>query len=255
MTLTYGLRRPYVIGLIGLPDAGKTSFLITLYDCLRHEPLGQRDFAGSYTLRGWEVLHQHLKWRQGLPPTYPPRTSGARREPGLLHLALREQEDLPTDVLLADTPGEWFKRFSRDVEHSGAQTTLELADGFLFVINPVSLNDAHRHASKQRLTSLIRRLHETVPHKPLVLVLSHADQTFQSTPQYQEVLELIQTLYPGHATFRTIAAFEKRQTTHAGQNVLEAVAQLIIMLETAPLKSLPFPGREPLLAQLIQENP
>lgn len=255
IALTYGLRRPHIVALVGLPDAGKTSFLTTLYHRIRHEPLGGRAFAGSFTLRGWEVLHQNLKWRQSMPPAYPPRTSGARREPGLLHLSLRgPDEDLPTDVLLADTPGEWFQTFSRDTNVPGAHTTLDLADGFLLTLNPVSLSDARRHAMRQRLMGLIRRVKESVPDKPVVLVLSHADQPAPRTPQYEEVLSLIQSLYPGHATYSTVSAFEARSTPAAGQGVLEATAHLVAQLEDVPLCPLRLPDREALLARLILES-
>lgn len=255
MPLASGLRRPYVIALIGLPDAGKTSFLTTVYDRVRREPLGGRHFAGSMTLRGWEVLHRNLKWRRDMPPSYPPRTSGARREPGFLHLALRGEDDRLVDVLLADTPGEWFSTFARDANVPGAKDSLHLADGLLLVIDPTSLVGARRHAARQRLTGLVRRVQEHVPGKPLAVVLSRADETpSENGLEYREVLDLVGSLYPGHHTYRTIAAFEAARTPQTGQQVLEAVAGLLGLLEAAPA-AVPAPkAREPMLARLIREE-
>lgn len=255
LPLAFGLRRPQILALIGLPDAGKTSFLTTVYDRIRREALGGRDFAGSITLRGWEVLNQHLKWRPSMAPTYPPRTSGARREPGFLHLALRSEDDRLVDILFADTPGEWFRTFARDGNVPGAKISLDLADGLLLAVDPTSLVDHRRHATKQRLTGMIRRVKEQVPGKPLALVLTCADQPVPGDgAEYREVLDLVQTMYPDHLTYRTISAFEATRSAAAGQGVLEAVAGLLEQMESEP-PVVPAPiAREPLLARLIGGN-
>lgn len=252
LSLAFGLRRPQILALIGLPDAGKTSFLITVYDRIRREPLGGRDFAGSMTLRGWEVLNRHLKWQDDVGPTYPPRTSGARREPGFLHLALRGEDDQLIDVLLADTPGEWFRTFARDDNVPGAKISLDLADGLLLAVDPTSLVDHRRHATRQRLTGMIRRVKEHAPTKPLVLVLTRADQAVpEDGAEYREVLDLVQTLYPGHLTYQTISAFEATRSATAGQGVLEAIAGLLTRLEEPQPAAPVLITREPLLARLI----
>ena len=46
-----------MIGLIGPPDSGKTSLLAFVYMwLLKHGQLGDWQFAGSWTLGGWESV-------------------------------------------------------------------------------------------------------------------------------------------------------------------------------------------------------
>ena len=93
--LVCGVQRPPLIGLIGLTDSGKTSFLASLYLMLKkRESLGWGRFAGSYTLRGWEMIAHAFHWRGTIPPGYPARTTGQGREAGLLHLRLRGRRTL-----------------------------------------------------------------------------------------------------------------------------------------------------------------
>lgn len=256
LPLVSGLRRPHILALVGLPDAGKTSFLTTVYHRLRRERLGGRDFAGSMTLRGWEVLHQHIKWRPDMPPSYPPRTSGAQREPGFLHLALRGDDDQLVDLLLNDTPGEWFRTFVDDEDVPGAQVTLDLADGILFALDPTSLMGSRRHGAKRRLIGLVRRIHEHAPAKPFSLVLTRADQSGppEDSAELLEVLDVTAALYPERAVHHTVAAFETGRAANSGQGVLEAVAEMQGRLEVAQtVRPAPLP-RESLLARLYRKH-
>lgn len=256
LSLAAGIRPPVIMALIGLPDAGKTTFLTTFYSRIRREPLGERQFAGSMTLRGWEVLNRHLMWLEGTPPTYPPRTSGAQRTPGLLHLAVRGDGDQLTDVVLADTPGEWFLKFSRDASIAGARTTLQLADGLILAIDPGSLTaDAQeRHAMKRNLLNLLARVSEVVPGKPLNIVLTRADQAVEETDDLREILERAREAFPSLDVHHTSSAFEAAKTPQAGVGVLEAVDSLLRRLEQRSASSPLLPERHALLARLIEEE-
>ncbi|AZI44109.1 hypothetical protein EHF33_14440 [Deinococcus psychrotolerans] len=256
-----GGTRPIVIALAGLPDAGKTSFLTSLYDRIRREPLGGRDFAGSYTLNGWAELARFLTWQGPVPPAYPPRTSGDRREPGYLHLAFRGQDDRLLDLLIADTPGEWFKEWAQDASAEaaqGARDTLRHADGILLCIDPTQLSGPQRLIARGTLQRLAGRLANAERHGPpakLVAVYTKSDAIpvgTQRRQEIQDVMDALESRFPNHSSFETVSTFE--QGSEAGTGVLESVAAILEAI-LAPRVHVSASGdREARLARFIKEG-
>lgn len=108
-TITYRYRTNLAV-ILGESEAGKTTFLATLFDLLNIAPLGPFLFAGSQTQIGFEA-RCHLA-----------RTSSGRSEPhtqktfatdfGFLHLALKHG-DYSNDtkhLLISDVSGERIMR-------------------------------------------------------------------------------------------------------------------------------------------------
>ncbi len=55
--------RPILIGVVGAHNAGKTSFLTALYLMLfGGVRMPDKSFAGSFTLRAWEILANNLRY-------------------------------------------------------------------------------------------------------------------------------------------------------------------------------------------------
>ena len=83
---------PFTIGIVGSPDAGKTTFLAMFYRLLFNGyKLDGFDFSGSYSLIGWENISNYLTFNKTDPPKFPPHTSYKDgRNAGLLHLALKK---------------------------------------------------------------------------------------------------------------------------------------------------------------------
>ena len=159
-----GRGRPAIIGLIGSPDSGKTSLLVYLYMwLLKHGHIGEWQFAGSWTLGGWESVVQQSRWTGDPPPSFPPHTSSTGRHPGVLHITLRCPESGQLrDVMFTDAPGEWFTQWSRTpsaAASEGARWVVQHSDALLLLIDSGALADIEKLPATRRATrDLIERI-------------------------------------------------------------------------------------------------
>ena len=172
--------RPRIVGVIGPREAGKTTCLAVFYTLLlRSGRLGERLFSGSYTLAGWEGLARYTRWAPGRPPTFPPHTTSyATRQPGLLHVGVRDRAQLH-DVFLTDAPGEWFTEWARNDASSaaeGARWIAQHADTFLLFIDTERLSaPATRGEARNQFQLLLERIAQVTDGRPLLLVRSKCD--------------------------------------------------------------------------------
>jgi hypothetical protein len=172
--------RTSTVGLVGAESAGKTTFLAAIYSLLaRGHELGQRKFAGSYTLGGWEAVAHNLRWSGITPPSFPPHTPrSAERAPGLLHLAVREPDDRSRDLLVTDAPGEWFRRWAidRDADDAaGARWVAQHATGFLLVVDSEALAGPQRGDARTTTQLLAQRLGTEAGDRPVGVLWAKAD--------------------------------------------------------------------------------
>lgn len=181
-----GRSRPFVVGVIGSHNAGKTTFLTTVYLLLEHgRRLSRGVFAGSYTLGGWENLAQTLRWQPGQIPGFPPHTPrNAGRMPGLLHLALRRADDVVEDVLFTDASGEWFDRWAIDrnaPDGEGARWVSKYADAFMFFVDRAALAGPRLGEMRTQLQQLAHRLSDEVAQRPVAVVWAKSDISIADT--------------------------------------------------------------------------
>lgn len=175
--------RPRILGLVGHRNAGKSTALVTFYlQLCRGVGVAGRTFAGSYTLRGWDELASPLR----LPPNgsgrgFPLHTTLTGREPGLLHLAFRRDDGRLEDILIADTPGEWFEAWADDSNSSpGAHWVVQHSDALALFVDSDAL--AGEEAGRYRGTykRLARRTAESADRTPITVVWSKADVNVNS---------------------------------------------------------------------------
>jgi hypothetical protein len=172
--------RPRIVAVLGPRDAGKTTCLAVFYTLLlRSGHIGERLWCGSYTLTGWEGIARYTRWAPGRPPTFPPHTTSyATRQPGLLHLAVRDREQL-RDVFLTDAPGEWFTEWARNEGSSaaeGARWIAQYADAFLLLVDTERLADpATRGEARNHFQLLLERVAQVTDGRQLLLVRSKCD--------------------------------------------------------------------------------
>ena len=176
-----GRARPFVIGIVGAQNAGKTTLLGAWYLLLARGAIGipERQFAGSYSLAGWEAVSGSFRWSPGQPPTFPPHTTSRGRTPGLLHLSFRDAGRMRAfDYLFADAPGEWFRKWAvnRDAEESaGARWIADRADVLLIVADQEALSAKSKGPARNALELLARRLASERTERPVALVWTKSD--------------------------------------------------------------------------------
>lgn len=168
-----------LVAVLGGHNAGKTTLLAAWYQQIgRTGAAAGRRFAGSVTLEGWEAVAHALRWEAGAPQFPPHTSSGARRAPGMLHLALRDGNGRLEDFLFADSPGEWFDRWAvdrdaRDAE--GARWLAERATSFIVVADGEALSGPTRGLARNALVQLINRVADERRDRPVALVWTKAD--------------------------------------------------------------------------------
>lgn len=169
-----------IVGITGVANAGKTTFLALLYCLLRNgQKIGDYTFCGSKTISGWENLAWYLSWKRENDIQFPPHTSSnSGRVPGLLHLAVRNTTGLKKNLIFTDAPGEWFDNWSynkNDANAEGANWIHEHADAFLLFADCDLLSGAEQGKSRRQIKLVADRLSENLYDRPLGLVWSKSD--------------------------------------------------------------------------------
>lgn len=173
-----------LIGVFGSHDTGKTTFLLIAYlNYIRRGLELTYKFAGSKSLVAWENLSSYSRL-DTTKSTFPPHTSRrSERVPGLLHLALRDNESNLIDLLLTDAPGEWFTTWSlnsEDPNAGGAQWMATNSDMFIITADCNKLAGENRGKARKELLMLFERLVPFTKNKPTVLIWTKSDELAQN---------------------------------------------------------------------------
>lgn len=220
-----GRAKPLVVGIIGHQNAGKTTLLAAWYLLLgRGLIYGDHQFAGSYSLAGWEAVASSLRWTPGHSPSFPPHTtSRGGRTPGLLHLDFRYSDGVSRGYMFADAPGEWFQKWAanRDsVDGAGARWVAEHADVFLLVADCEALAGPSKGSARGAFLRLVERLASERGRRPVALVWTKSD--VKVAPEMEAVIR--QTVFssiPETVEFSVSTAVDDDDTLGKGQGFLE----------------------------------
>jgi hypothetical protein len=178
-----GRRKPFLTGVVGSHNAGKTTLLASWYLLLSRGAacLTDRAFAGTYTFDGWEAVANAMRWAPGAMPTFPAHTTSREgRGPGLLHLSFRNKTGELLDFLFADAPGEWFQKWamnSNSVEAEGARWVSSHADLFLIIADCEALSGEGMGRARSAFQFQTRRLAAERGDRPVALVWTKSDIT------------------------------------------------------------------------------
>ena len=247
-----GHARTRLVAIMGAEAAGKTSLLAAWYLLLaRGARPGGASFAGSLTLEGWENIAASLRWSSPQGPAFPPHTaSGTGRQPGLLHLAMADN-DLRSQLLFADAPGEWFARWavSKDAPDAiGAAWLSSLADVLLVVADSSALAGGQCGVARARLFELLRRVGHERAGRPTALIWSKSDVT-PSEEMTAAVTNMASRTLGSHETFNvSIHPSEGVERRDNGHGLIE----LLTWVVNAPVQRMQLLDEHPPGAELLK---
>lgn len=170
---------PAIIGMIGAPDAGKTSYLGMFYTLLFNgKKFENWNFAGSLTLAAWETLAQYMKIKKDGTSSFPPPTPSNRDFYKLYHLALKNNGGVFKDILFADSSGEVFTKWSIDIHDPAAENAkwiYENASAFVLFVDVVALIEK-RGAAKQAIAQIAEQVSRNLRGRAVTIVWSKSDR-------------------------------------------------------------------------------
>lgn len=228
-----GRAKPLVVGIIGHQNAGKTTLLAAWYLLLgRGLTCGEHQFAGSYSLAGWEAVASSLRWTPGHSPSFPPHTtSRGGRAPGLLHLDFRHSQGESRGYMFADAPGEWFQKWAANRDSSdgaGARWVAEHADVFLLVADCEALAGPNKGSARGAFLRLVERLASERGKRPVALVWTKSD--VKVAPEMEEVIR--QTVFssiPATVEFAVSTVVDDGDPLGKGKSFLELFEWILLV--------------------------
>ncbi len=169
-------RNTTMVGILGLPDSGKTACLVSAYLLLANGKFEGYDYADSESLMAFEQISRGSRhWSKGDEPgQLTVHTEMADdRQAGFLHFRLRRQLDGRFfDILMPDLPGEWSKALieKRDSDRfaflGSASVLWLMVDGRAFA------DPAKKRYATYRAVMLVERLSAILPTpKPRVILV------------------------------------------------------------------------------------
>lgn len=188
-------RHTTMVGILGLPDSGKTACLVSAYLLLARGKFDGYDYADSASLMAFEQISRGSRlWTKGDEPAQ--LTSHTEmvddRQAGFLHFRLRRKSDGRFfDMLMPDLPGEWSRALidkadSHRFEFLGSASVIWLmVDGRAFA-DPKTKGYATYRAEVlvERLSAIL-----PTPRPRVILVPSWRDIGEFPMDAYQSICE------------------------------------------------------------------
>ena len=182
---------PRIIGLVGSSGAGKTTYLAMLYSLLFNgKRIENWDFAGSYTLNGWELQAKTLQVQEDGTVRNPDATPSDKDFYSLYHLALRHDGFLH-DILFADSSGEVFSKWADNVNNPAAENARWIYDNsraFLLFVDCEAIIE-QRGRARHDIAQLAEQVKSRMRGRPVVIVWSKADLADQMRENIVEAIK------------------------------------------------------------------
>ena len=186
-----GKRYMRIVGILGIPDAGKTALLVSLYLLVSRAQLSGFTFAGSQTLMGFEQISRGARrWNHSNPPDQ--LTSHTQlpndRDAGFLHMQLESSHcGSMFDLLFSDLPGEWTTELM-EKNRTDRFEFLKSADVVWLVVDGEAFFGTDRQHILHRMKLLVRRIEQfLIPAPKIILVITRKDKCCPDNETIEEM--------------------------------------------------------------------
>ena len=242
-----------VVGILGLPDAGKTAAIASLYLLLASNKLAGYEIRDTQTLMALEQISRGARrWNESNPP--PQMTVHTElpdeRPAGFIHFCIeRTVDNAVLDLLLPDLPGEWSEtlidknRIDRLAFLKGADAIWLMIDGAMMGADETRVHATHRTSMMLERTAALLGAN----HPPVTIVVTRRDKgqldealfagLFDEAKQLGIKLNVMQ-----------IASFSEDADMKPGEGLSELVNSLLVKKSEDPIfwpeRSLPPSDRK-----------
>lgn len=169
-------RHTTMVGILGLPDSGKTACLVSAYLLLAKGTFEGYDYADSATLMAFEQISQGSRqWTKGdeLGQLTVHTEMADDRQAGFLHFRLRRRKDGRFfDLLMPDLPGEWSKALIDKTDTERFSFLASASVIWLMVDGRAFAQPKTRQYATYRAEMLVERLSAILPNpRPRIILV------------------------------------------------------------------------------------
>ncbi|KWF15211.1 hypothetical protein WL82_28935 [Burkholderia ubonensis] len=188
-------RHTTMVGILGLPDSGKTACLVSAYLLLARGKFEGYDYVDSASLMAFEQISRGSRiWTKGDEPAQlTTHTEMADdRQAGFLHFRLRRQQDGRFfDMLMPDLPGEWSRALIDKTDSNRFAFLGSASVIWLMVDGRAFADPKKKRYATYRAEVLVERLSAILPtpRPRIILVPSWRDIGEFPTDAYQSICE------------------------------------------------------------------
>jgi hypothetical protein len=229
-----------VVGILGLPDAGKTAAVVSLYLLLASNKLAGYEFRDSETLMALEQISRGARrWNESNPP--PQMTVHTElpdeRSAGFVHFRIERTADKTTfDLLLPDLPGEWSEtlidknRIDRLDFLKGADAIWLMIDGAMMAADETRVHATHRTSMMLERTAALLGNN----HPPVTIVVTRRDKGQLDEGLFTTLFDEAKQLGI-RLNVMQIASFSEDDETQPGEGLSELVNSLLVKKSDDPV--------------------